>query len=154
MSLLNQSSIFATLAEACTAAGVSIPVKSTSPGRWSYTSVEGKKSGNGAGRVKVFSDGKGGIVWNWVTGEKVIDLVRRLGQEGITGRVPEAVGGTQSAFTQSPEGREATAHSRSTSRAVHLREGERRMVRGSRGSPLHQSETRHPCETYGRDSGS
>ena len=72
MSLLNQSSIFATLAEACTAAGVSFPVKSTSPGRWSYTSVEGKKSGNGAGRVKVFSDGKGGIVWNWVTGEKVI----------------------------------------------------------------------------------
>ena len=34
-------------------------------GRWHGTDVEGDHRGRGDGRIKLFPDGQGGIVWNW-----------------------------------------------------------------------------------------
>ena len=34
-------------------------------GRWHATDVEGDRAGKGDGRIKLFSDGEGGIVCNW-----------------------------------------------------------------------------------------
>lgn len=46
------------------------PPRQTYPGRWVQTAVIGKAASNKSGRVMVFSDETGGVVWNWATGEK------------------------------------------------------------------------------------
>lgn len=45
-------------------------------GRWHEVSAEGKDSRNGAGRIKLFPDGEGGMVCNWITGETFPFFVR------------------------------------------------------------------------------
>lgn len=49
--------------------------------------VEDGRIGNGAGRIKIFADGKGGIVQNWKTGEKGSFF---LNAEGQTAAISEA----------------------------------------------------------------
>lgn len=44
--------------------------KSLEPDRFHVVDAEDGKRGNGAGRIKVFADGKGGYCQNWKTGEK------------------------------------------------------------------------------------
>jgi hypothetical protein len=34
-------------------------------GRWHKTDIDGDPRGRGDGRIKLFPDGEGGIVWNW-----------------------------------------------------------------------------------------
>ena len=41
-------------------------------GRWHETPVNGKGTHNGAGRIKLFSDGAGGHVWNHVSGNETV----------------------------------------------------------------------------------
>ena len=52
------------LRRACGAVGIlyrDVPAD----GRWHATDVEGDRAGKGDGRIKLFSDGEGGIVCNW-----------------------------------------------------------------------------------------
>lgn len=59
-----------TLVEACNHTGVEykeVPLD----GKWYTTPVTGKGGKNAAGRIKLFSDGQGGTVHNWVTGDKI-----------------------------------------------------------------------------------
>lgn len=65
--------------EACFAVGIK-PPRQTHPGKWSKTPVEGKAATNGSGRVLVFDDGRGGIAWNWVTGQE-----QRFTERGVAG---------------------------------------------------------------------
>lgn len=58
--------IVATLAEACVAVGVLY--RDPSLGRWTYADLEGDPRGRGDGRIKVFPDGRGGVVINMKTG--------------------------------------------------------------------------------------
>ncbi|MCK9609539.1 MAG: hypothetical protein M0R33_24180, partial [Methylomonas sp.] len=44
--------------------------KSFEPDRFHVVDAEDGKRGNGAGRIKVFADGKGGYCQNWKTGER------------------------------------------------------------------------------------
>lgn len=55
-----------TLSEACQRVGI-IPRQVPNDGRWHQTDAEGKHAKNGNGRIKMFSDGNGGMVHNWVT---------------------------------------------------------------------------------------
>lgn len=56
--------------EACAAVGIT-PPRSAEPGRWAQTPVVGKAASNRSGRVLVFDDGRGGIAWNWATGQQL-----------------------------------------------------------------------------------
>ena len=47
-----------------------VPPARPQPGRWVQCPVVGKRKSNGSGRVLVFDDGRGGIVWNWATGQQ------------------------------------------------------------------------------------
>ncbi len=49
--------------------GLSLP-KSFEPDRFHVVDDEDGKRGNGAGRLKIFADGKGGYCQNWKTGER------------------------------------------------------------------------------------
>jgi putative DNA primase/helicase len=81
---------FKHIEEAATAAllacGLS-PPKSFKRGVWQVVEVSDGKPGNTAGRVKIFADGKGGLLHNWKTGEKNSFF---LNAEGRTAAVSEA----------------------------------------------------------------
>lgn len=64
--------LYSTPIDACTAAGVEYPSRGLLPGPWNVSKAfDGKRWKQGAGRVRMFSDGTGGVVWNWITGEAV-----------------------------------------------------------------------------------
>ena len=64
--------LYSTPIDACTAAGVEYPCRGLLPGPWNVSKAfDGKRWKQGAGRVRMFSDGTGGVVWNWITGEAV-----------------------------------------------------------------------------------
>ena len=51
---------------------VEYPRRGLLPGPWNVSKAfDGKRWKQGAGRVRMFSDGTGGVVWNWITGEAV-----------------------------------------------------------------------------------
>lgn len=54
---------------ACAAVGIQ-PPRRTAPGRWAYCPVIGKGRSNTSGRVMIRDDGRGGIAWNWATGQR------------------------------------------------------------------------------------
>lgn len=54
--------------DACRQVGIQEP-RSTRPGAWAQCPVDGKAKSNRSGRVYVFRDERGGIAWNWVTGQ-------------------------------------------------------------------------------------
>lgn len=58
--------VYATLEEACTALGVE--PRSLSRAGFMATNLINDRRGRGDGRIKLFSDGKGGLVTNWKTG--------------------------------------------------------------------------------------
>lgn len=74
------------LAEACALLGVEPPKRRPTPGRWMQTDTLAK-NGKGDGRVLIFDDGAGGMVWNHQTSRS---HRFRVGQEGQTRRDPEA----------------------------------------------------------------
>lgn len=65
--------LYSTPLDACTAAGVEYPSRGLLPGPWNVSKAfDGKRWKQGAGRVRMFSDGNGGVVWNWITGEAAL----------------------------------------------------------------------------------
>lgn len=74
------------LAAACAAVGVEPPKRRPSPGRWTQTDTLAK-NGKGDGRVLIFDDQTGGIVWNHQTSKR---HRFSLGAAGRTQRDPEA----------------------------------------------------------------
>lgn len=65
--------LYSTPIDACTAAGVEYPSRGLLPGPWNVSKAfDGKRWKQGAGRVRMFSDGTGGVVWNWITGEAAL----------------------------------------------------------------------------------
>lgn len=74
------------LAEACAIVGVEAPKRRPTPGRWMQTDTLAK-NGKGDGRVLIFDDGLGGVVWNHQTSRS---HRFRVGQEGHTRRDPES----------------------------------------------------------------
>ncbi|WP_443743761.1 toprim domain-containing protein [Sutterella sp.] len=59
--------IYSTPQDACTAAGVEFPRRGLVPGPWNVTAAfNGKTWKQGAGRVRMFADGRGGVAWNWI----------------------------------------------------------------------------------------
>lgn len=65
--------LYSTPLDACTAAGVEYPSRGLLPGPWNVSKAfDGKRWKQGAGRVRMFSDGTGGVVWNWITGEAAL----------------------------------------------------------------------------------
>lgn len=62
-------SIHDAMLDACRAVGIEPPRK-TAPGRWAKSNVTGKSTSNTSGRVLIHDDGKGGIAWNWATGQR------------------------------------------------------------------------------------
>lgn len=73
-------SIHAAMSDACRAAGI-VPPRQTRPGQWVQCPIEGKGAGNTSGRVLMFDDGKGGICWNWATGQQ-----QRFTADGLAGQ--------------------------------------------------------------------
>lgn len=67
------------LSAACAAVGIEVPRK-TKPGAWVQCPVVGKGRSNGSGRVLIWDDGKGGVAWNWITGQQ-----QRFTAEGLAG---------------------------------------------------------------------
>lgn len=59
------------MAGACAAIGINIP-RDAGPGRWAKSAVVGKSAKNGSGRVWVFPDMRGGVAYNWATGQQQI----------------------------------------------------------------------------------
>lgn len=55
------------LQEACLKVGI-VPRDVPADDRWHPVPVEGKGARNTGGRIKLFSDGEGGQVWNWTAG--------------------------------------------------------------------------------------
>lgn len=53
--------------EACRTVGIAAPTSLPQPDRWVKTAVDGKARTNCSGRVMIFDDRKGGVVWNWTT---------------------------------------------------------------------------------------
>lgn len=74
------------LAEACAMVGVEPPKRRPTPGRWMQTDTLAK-NGKGDGRVLIFDDLTGGMVWNHQTSRS---HRFRVGQGGQTKRDPEA----------------------------------------------------------------
>jgi putative DNA primase/helicase len=77
---------------ACAAVGVR-PPRRTKPGEWVRCPVAGKSASNRSGSVLVFSDGRGGIAWNWVSGQEqrfTADGVAGAGEVRAPRRDPEA----------------------------------------------------------------
>ena len=72
--------LHAAMMDACNAVGI-VPPHYTKLGQWVKCPVKGKSAANGSGRVMVFDDGKGGICWNWTTGEQ-----QRFSESGLAGR--------------------------------------------------------------------
>lgn len=57
------------LSETCSAIGIAVP-RNVVPGKWVNSPVIGKSAANTSGRVLVFDDRRGGIAYNWATGQK------------------------------------------------------------------------------------
>lgn len=55
--------------DACAAVRIE-PPRQTHPGKWVQCPVVGKAPSNRSGRVLIFDDGRGGLAWNWATGEQ------------------------------------------------------------------------------------
>jgi putative DNA primase/helicase len=70
-------SIHDAMRDACAAVGIK-PPRRTVPGKWVQCPVDGKAATNGSGRVLVFDDGRGGLAWNWSTGQQ-----QRFSAEGL-----------------------------------------------------------------------
>lgn len=63
--------IYSSPQDACTAAGVEFPRRGLIPGPWNVTAAnDGKTWKQGAGRVRMFADGRGGVAWNWIQGTR------------------------------------------------------------------------------------
>ena len=62
-------SIHDAMQEACRAVGIAVP-RRVEAGRWAKSAVVGKSSANTSGRVMLFDDQKGGIAYNWATGQQ------------------------------------------------------------------------------------
>lgn len=63
---------FTSMEEACRASLIECR-REVSPGRFTLAdAVDGERVGKGAGRVFVFADGRGGIAFNWRTGERAL----------------------------------------------------------------------------------
>lgn len=62
-------SIDAAMRDACAAVEI-VPPARPQPGRWVQCPVVGKRKSNGSGRVLIFDDERGGLVWNWATGQQ------------------------------------------------------------------------------------
>lgn len=60
---------FGTLADACAAVGVA--PRQPVAGRWVLANLSDDTHGRGDGRIKLFADGRGGLVQNWKTGDLV-----------------------------------------------------------------------------------
>lgn len=73
-------SIETAMSDACAAIGIE-PPRQAKPGQWVKCPVLGKGRSNGAGRVLIFDDGRGGIAWNWVSG-----MEQRFTLEGMADR--------------------------------------------------------------------
>lgn len=73
-------SVHAAMADACNAVQI-VPPRATRPGQWVQCPVQGKDKSNTSGRVLMFDDGRGGICWNWATGQQ-----QRFTIEGLAGR--------------------------------------------------------------------
>lgn len=107
------------LREACALVGVEPPKRRPTPGRWMQTDTLAK-NGKGDGRVLVFDDQTGGMVWNHQTSRS---HRFRLDGAGVTKRDPEV---------------ERRAKQREHEREVERREVERvcaAIVRGCRQEP-------------------
>lgn len=74
------------LREACAIVGVEPPKRPPTPGRWMQTDTLAK-NGKGDGRVLIFDDETGGVVWNHQTSKH---HRFRIGHGGETKRDPEA----------------------------------------------------------------
>lgn len=74
------------LRDACAAVGVEPPKRRPTPGRWMQTDTLAK-NGKGDGRVLIFDDETGGVVWNHQTSKH---HRFRIGHAGETKRDPEA----------------------------------------------------------------
>ena len=72
--------LHAAMLEACNAVQI-MPPRYTKPGQWVQCPVKGKGPSNGSGRVMVFDDGRGGICYNWITGQQ-----QRFSDRGLAGR--------------------------------------------------------------------
>jgi putative DNA primase/helicase len=103
---------------ACAAVGVQPPGR-TKPGEWVRCPVEGKARSNRSGAVLVFDDGRGGIVWNWVSGQQ-----QRFTAEGLAGE------GEVKAPRRDPD---AERRARETQQAAEQAAGE--MVRAAEVQP-------------------
>lgn len=73
-------SIHAAMSDACRAVGI-IPPTKTRHGQWVQCPAEGKSKSNTSGRVLIFDDGRGGICWNWITGQQ-----QRFTVDGLAGQ--------------------------------------------------------------------
>lgn len=82
---MNAVSLVEALADACAVVGVEPPKRRPSPGRWMQTDTLAK-NGKGDGRVLIFDDETGGIVWNHQTSKR---HSFRVGAQGQTKRDPE-----------------------------------------------------------------
>lgn len=74
------------LREACGAVGIEPPKRRPKPGRWMQADTLAK-NGKGDGRVLIFDDESGGVVWNHQTSKH---HRFRIGRPGETRRDPEA----------------------------------------------------------------
>ena len=72
-------SLHAAMLDACKAVAI-VPPRRTKLGQWVQCPVEGKGPSNGSGRVLLFDNGKGGICWNWATGQQ-----QRFSDQGLGG---------------------------------------------------------------------
>lgn len=73
-------SLHAAMSEACAAVQI-VPPRATRPGQWVQCPVVGKGAANKSGRVLVFDDSRGGVCWNWSTGQQ-----QRFSTIGLAGR--------------------------------------------------------------------
>lgn len=81
--------IFADLESACAFVGVVCPPNVSmrlNPTTWVLVPIVGHRYGNTSGRIRLFPDRAGGVVYNWVTGEKAVWVkhsTRKLTKEEI-----------------------------------------------------------------------
>jgi len=83
---MNALSLAEALSAACAAVGVEPPKRRPTPGKWMQTDTLAK-NGKGDGRILIFDDETGGVVWNHQTSK---NHRFRIGEAGATKRDPEA----------------------------------------------------------------
>ena len=72
-------SIHDAMREACATVGIAVP-RRCDPGRWAKSAVIGKSSANASGRVLIFDDQRGGIAYNWASGQQQRFTVQEQGE--------------------------------------------------------------------------